>query len=118
MKLSEIPERVLFLQLLNRDIMDIERCQTSISIDHKIYSFVSKGDNVNFIKKVIFSETDQDGLYNLSLGDYNAGTKEIDYYFISDNGDKDKILATVVACFFSFFKYNAKAWIYVYGSTI
>ncbi|MBK8627871.1 MAG: hypothetical protein IPN86_20590 [Saprospiraceae bacterium] len=118
MKLSEIPDGVLSLQLLNRDIIDIERYQTSISIDHKVFSFVFIGDNVNFIKKVIFSETDQDGLYNLSLEDYNAGTKEIDYYFISDNGDKDKILATVVACFLSFFKYNPKAWVCAYGSKI
>jgi hypothetical protein len=117
-KLTEIPEGVLSLLLLNRDIMDIERYQASTSIDHKVYSFVSIGANVNFIKKVIFSETDQDCLYNLSLGDYNAGTKEIDYYFVSDNGDKDKILATVVACFFSFFKYNSKAWVYAYGSKI
>lgn len=97
--------------------MDIERYQTSISRDHKVYSFVSIGDNGKFIKKVIFSETDQDGLYNLSLGDYNPKTKEIDYYSITDNGDRDKILATVVSCLFSFFKYNPKAWVYAYGST-
>lgn len=112
MKVSEIPGRVLFLQLLNRDIMDIERYQTSISIDHKVYSFVSIGDKVNFIKKVIISETDQDGLYNFCLGDYNAGTKEIDYFFILADGDKDKILKTAVACIFSFFKYIPKAWVY------
>jgi len=97
--------------------MELERYQTSISRDHKVYSFVSIGNNGKFIKKVIFSETDQDGLYNLSLGDYNPKTKEIDYYSISDNGDRDKILATVVACLFSFFKYNPKAWVYTYGST-
>jgi len=78
---------------------------------------VSIGNKGKFIKKVIFSETDQDGLYNLSLGDYNTKTKEIDYYSISDNGGRDKILATVVACLFSFLKYNPKAWIYTYGST-
>lgn len=91
----EIQEGVLFLHLLNRDILVIERYQTSIIIDPKVYSFVFIGDNVNFIKMVIYSEADQDGLYNLSLGDCNAGTKEFDYYFISDNGDKDKILANV-----------------------
>ena len=97
--------------------MELERYQTSISRDHKVYNFVSVGNKGKFIKKVIFSETDQDGLYNLSLGDYNTKTKEIDYYSISDNGDRDKILATVVACLFSFFKYNLKAWVYTYGST-
>jgi hypothetical protein len=65
----------------------------------------------------LISETDQDGLYNQSLGDYNPKTKEIDYYSITYNGDRDKILATVVACLFSFFKYNPKAWVYAYGST-
>jgi len=97
--------------------MELERYQTSISRDHKVYSFVSVGNKGKFIKKVIFSETDQDGLYNLSLGDYNTKTKEIDYYSISDNGDRDKILVTVVACLFSFFKHNPKAWVYTYGST-
>jgi hypothetical protein len=97
--------------------MELERYQTSISRDHKVYSFVSIGNNGKFIKKVIFSETDQDGLYNLSLGDYNPKTKEIDYYSISDNGDRDKTLATVVSCLFSFFKYNPKAWVCAYGST-
>jgi hypothetical protein len=97
--------------------MDIERYQTSISRDHKVYSFVSIGKKGKVIKKVLFSETDQEGLYNLSLGDYNTKTKEIDYYSVSDNCDRDKILATVVACLFSFFKYNPKAWVYTYGST-
>jgi hypothetical protein len=97
--------------------MELERYQTSISRDHKVYSFVSVGNKGKYIKKVIFSETDQVGLYNLSLGDYNTKTKEIDYYSISANGDRDKILATVVACIFSFFKYNPKAWVYTYGST-
>jgi len=51
--------------------MELERYQTSISRDHKVYSFVSIGNNGKFIKKVIFTEIDQDGLYNLGLGDYN-----------------------------------------------
>jgi hypothetical protein len=97
--------------------MELPRYQARVSNDHKVYSFVSTGKNGNFLKKVIFEETDQKGLFNLSLGDFNIETKELDFYSVTDNGDRDKILATVVACLFSFFKYNPKAWVYAVGST-
>lgn len=56
-----------------------------ITDDYSVIDFVSKGNKGNISKR----------MYNLAFGDLNE-YGEIDDYSISDNGDRNKILATVV----------------------
>lgn len=57
-------------------------------------------------------------LYNLGFGDLDENTGELDDMSISNNGDRDKVLATVAATLLDFISYIPDARIYVEGSTV
>lgn len=56
-------------------------------------------------------------VYNLAFGDKNPLTGEIDDEVISNNGDRDKVLATVAATVYAFTDLYSDARIYATGST-
>lgn len=56
-------------------------------------------------------------MYNLGFGDKNPETGEVDDLSISNNGDSDKVLATVVATVFAFTDKHPEAMVYAAGST-
>jgi hypothetical protein len=56
-------------------------------------------------------------LYNLAFGDKDHSTGEIDDKVISNNGDSEKVLATVVATVYAFTDKYPETWIYATGST-
>nr|WP_202803351.1 hypothetical protein [Pedobacter arcticus] len=81
------------------------------------FEFVSES-NKNVIPKLVrYQETNLKGLYNLAFGDKNFQTGEIDDKAISNNGDSEKVLATVVATVYAFTDKYPKSWIYATGST-
>lgn len=53
-------------------------------------------------KIVQYSETNLNGFYNLGFGDKSLQTDEVDDAVISDNGDRQKVLATVAATVYAF----------------
>jgi hypothetical protein len=57
------------------------------------------------------------GLYNLAFGDKDLETEEVDDTVVSDNGDSEKVLATVVATVYAFTDKYPDAWVYATGST-
>ncbi|GLU56938.1 DUF6934 family protein [Dyadobacter frigoris] len=61
------------------------------------FQFVSDGNKGLIHKLVKYQPTNLKGLYNLAFGDKDLETGEIDDKVISNNGDSEKILATVVA---------------------
>lgn len=63
--------------------------------DLSVFDFISLGKNGPITKRVAFTSTELDNVYNLAFGDIDEND-EIDDYRISDNGDRNKILATVV----------------------
>ena len=82
-----------------------------------VFEFVSEGPN-GLIRKIIhFQVTNQPDVYNLAFGDKNADTGEIDDLVISNNGDTDKVLATVVGALYAFFDKHPDAFVYATGST-
>lgn len=68
-------------------------------------------------KLVQYSETNLKDLYNLAFGDKDHETGQINDLIISNNGDSEKVLATVVATVYSFTDRYSAAWIYATGST-
>ena len=56
-------------------------------------------------------------VYNLSFGDKDPTTGNIDDTVISNNGDSEKVLATVAATVYAFTDKYPNAWIYATGST-
>lgn len=83
----------------------------------KVYEFTSEGPKGQILKLIKFSETALKDFYNLAFGDKNIGTGEIDDKVISNNGDSEQVLATVVAAVYSFTDTNRDVWVYATGST-
>ncbi len=81
------------------------------------FEFVSEGQKGIIYKIVKYQPTNLKGLYNLAFGDKNLETEKIDDKVISNNGDSEKVLATVVATVYAFTDKYPNAWIYATGST-
>lgn len=82
-----------------------------------VFEFVSVGKKGEISKIVQYSETNLKNFYNLGFGDKDLRTGEIDDAVISDNGDSQKVLATVAATVYAFTGNYPMAWIYATGST-
>ena len=53
----------------------------------------------------------------MAFGDKKAGAAEIDDLAISNNGDSEKVLVTVVSALYAFFDRYPDAFVYATGST-
>ncbi|MDQ3685987.1 MAG: hypothetical protein M3430_10365 [Acidobacteriota bacterium] len=82
-----------------------------------VFEFVSVGRKGEIPKIVQYSETNLKDFYNLGFGDKDLQTGEIDDTVISDNGDGQKVLATVAATVYAFTDKYPEAWIYATGRT-
>ena len=80
------------------------------------YTFVSEGKKGMIYKIISFQEIEK-GLYNLGFGDMNPITKELDDKVVSNNGDTEKVLSSVVSAIYAFTEKFPEAWIYAEGST-
>ncbi len=83
----------------------------------RVYAFASEGPKGQIQKLIKFSETALKGYYNLAFGDKNLETDDIDDKVVSNNGDSEQVLATVVAAVYMFTDANKDAWVYATGST-
>ncbi len=82
------------------------------------FEFISEGLRGKILKLVQFTLIDKDhDIYNLAFGDKNYLTGEIDDKIVTDNGDSEKVLATVVAAVYNFCDYFPDVFIYATGST-
>ena len=81
------------------------------------FEFTSEGQKGLIEKLVRFQETNVKNVYNLAFGDKDLTTGDIDDKVISNNGDSEKVLATVAATLYAFTDKYPNAWIYATGST-
>lgn len=81
------------------------------------FTFLSEGPKGKIEKLIQFSPVNQIDLYNLAFGDLSIVTGEIDDKIVTDNGDSEKVLATVVAALYAFCNKFPQAWVYATGST-
>lgn len=84
--------------------------------NHERYKFLSEGPN-GAIKKVVQYQKIDEGIYNLSFGDWNESEQSIDDSIRTNNKDRDKVLATVASTIMDFMKYHPEAIIAAKGST-
>ncbi len=82
------------------------------------FEFVSKGKKGHIIKIVKYTEYGDSGMYNLGFGDKIGDSDKFDDKAISDNGDREKILATVAATIYEFINEYPNASIYAKGSNL
>lgn len=98
--------------------MSLERYNFETERTHTSYEFTSEGRNGIIRKGVNFQLIDpKHEIYNLAFGDFNA-QGEIDDLSVSDNKDRDKILATVAATVVDFSENHPTATIIATGSTL
>lgn len=88
-----------------------------ITDDFTVFNFVSEGKKGSIPKRVVFTETEWDNVYNLGFGDVDEDG-EIDDLSVSDNGDRNKVLATVVLIAEIYIKRFPERWIFFRGSTM
>ncbi|HEY8898582.1 MAG TPA: hypothetical protein VIM79_27325 [Niastella sp.] len=80
------------------------------------FDFISEGHKGKIPKRILFTPTRWSNVYNLAFGDTKE-TGEIDDNKISDNGDRNKILATVVKVVEMYTNKFPDRWVYFTGST-
>lgn len=100
--------------------MDIPKYDYRVNKDALSYEFFSDGPKGRIKKIVKFSLqylSDQTAFYNLTFGDWNEAEKKIDDLIISNNNDKEKILATVALTIIEFSDQYPMMPVYVQGST-
>ena len=81
------------------------------------FEFISEGPKGAIRKLIEFQETTNPDVFNLAFGDFNHQTQEFDDLLISDNGDTEKVLATVVNAVYTFFNKYPDLFVYATGST-
>jgi hypothetical protein len=82
-----------------------------------VFEFTSEGPKGQIPKLIKFSTTALKGFYNLAFGDKDLETSDIDDKVVSNNGDSEKVLATVVSAVFAFTDIYKNTWVYATGST-
>lgn len=87
-----------------------------IASDLRVFEFVSIGKYGSIPKRITFIPTELPEVYNLAFGDINENG-EIDDYSISDNGDRNKILATIARVIELYTARYPERYIYFCGST-
>lgn len=97
--------------------MKIDRYQLKAGTNLTTFEFISDGPNGQIPKLIQLTPTNYKDLYNLAFGNKNSETGQIDDLAISNNGDSEKVLATVVATIYIFTDKYPDAWIYATGST-
>ena len=97
--------------------MKLDRYALKASSDLLLFEFVSEGSKGAIRKLILFQETTVPNLYNLAFGDKDPLTGNLNDLAVSNNGDTDKVLATVVAALYAFFERFPDAFVYATGST-
>jgi len=97
--------------------MNLPRYELKASDNFTTFEFISEGPKGRIPKLIQFSATNYKDVFNLAFGDKDLETDGINDTAISNNGDSEKILITVVRCIYAFTDKKPEAWVYVTGST-
>lgn len=96
--------------------MNLNQYSVVSTNEHREYEFLSVGPN-GYIKKFIHYKSQGGNLYNLAFGDWSDFEQGMNDKVRSNNGDRDKILATVAATVIEFIEHYPNATIFAVGST-
>ena len=98
--------------------MNLERYPYINSNDYQDYEFYSEGPKGRIKKIVMFTKIPNTDplVYNLGFGDQNPYSGHIDDAVVSNNEDRDIVLATVANTIVEFCSYHGNHYIYAKGS--
>lgn len=97
--------------------MRLDKYQLKAGGELLSYEFISEGPKGLIRKRIQFRLVNRQQVFNLAFGDKDAETGEIDDLVISNNGDSEKVLATVISAVYAFCDRHPDAWIYTAGSS-
>ena len=97
--------------------MKLDRYELKAGRNLTTFEFLSEGQKGKIIKVIQFQRMNLPNLYNLAFGDKNSETGDLDDKVVTDNGDSEKVLATVVAAIYAFGDQYPDVWVYATGST-
>lgn len=97
--------------------MKLDRYELKAGSSLKSFEFLSEGKNGKVVKIIQFQKMNLNNLFNIAFGDKDFQTGNLDDMAITDNGDADKVLATVVSAIYAFTYKYPDSWIYATGST-
>jgi hypothetical protein len=86
------------------------------SPDFGVFDFISVGKNGTILKRIAFVPTEIPYVYNLAFGNIKNDGR-IDYNTVSDNGDRNKLLATIANVVDQYTCKYPERLIYFRGST-
>jgi len=96
--------------------MHLDKYQTKSGEQNQVFEFVSIGPKGRIPKLVQYLPTNYKNLYNLGFGD-KLLSGDFDDKVISNNGDSEKVLATVVSTIYNFTDKNPEALVHIKSST-
>jgi hypothetical protein len=99
--------------------MRLEKYALEVDETQSVFTFISEGPKGQILKNVYFTKMKVKGfrnLFNLAFGDKIDNLEKIDDRIVSDNQDREKVLATVAHTVIIFTKQNPNAKIFVVGS--
>jgi len=96
--------------------MKYPRYPVTASDDRRVYEFYSEGPQGR-IRKIIAYTQIGPSLFNLGFGDWNEETQAPDDSNRSNNGDRDRVLATVAYTAIDFFSEFPDVQVFIEGST-
>jgi len=79
-------------------------------IQKPIYDFYSQGPKGIIHKRVFYQITSDPNVWQLIMGDYDKNLNKLDIYNVTNNNDREKILATVGVTLYSFFSKSITPW--------
>jgi hypothetical protein len=87
-----------------------------VSDDFAQFDFISQGKKGAIRKRIAFTAIGSDNVYNLTLGDVDENG-ELDDSVVSNNGDRNTILATVVKVIEYYTNRFPDRWVFLTGNT-
>jgi len=97
--------------------MNLDKYETTASKSLMVFEFYSVGPKGKIKKKIEFNRfSETSNVYNICFGDVDTNG-EIDDLAITDNNDRQKVLATVAAASVKFLEKYPDKYVYASGST-
>lgn len=99
--------------------MNLDRYEYYASDTLLNFEFYSKGPNGSIKKVIRLSPRNINGTtyFNIGFGDYHDATNSVSDQTISNNGDTNRILATIAQAVLDFMEYYPDMMVYAVGST-
>jgi hypothetical protein len=96
--------------------MNLPKYPVTASDDLLVYEFFSEGPRGRIKKGVFYTRIGKD-LYDLGFGDWIEALQDLDDSSRTNNGDRDKVLATVASTAIAFTNRFPTVRIFIEGST-